>query len=428
MLVPELIQRKRDGSSLGPDEWHDLIMRYTAGEVPDYQMSALVMACFLNGIETQELGAITDAMVESGDRLEFPTGLACIDKHSTGGVGDKVSLVLAPLVAAAGVPIPMMSGRGLGHTTGTLDKLEAIPGFKTNLSLAEAKAQVESIGCALIGQTPEIAPADRKLYALRDATATVESIPLISASIMSKKLAEGLSGLVLDVKHGSGAFLPETDRARELAQTMIRLGAERGCRTVALLTAMDRPLGCALGNAIETAEAIGALKGEGPGDLLEVTFALGSEMLILGRVAGSATDARIKLEDTLRSGRALEKFREIIEAQGGDARVLDDPGLLPSAPEHETVKAGRAGTVSAVEPRALGKGIVALGGGRTSVDDVIDPGVGFTVHVRPGDQVAAGDPLATVHARDRAGIELVSGYSRSRLPSRIRARSICCHS
>src|SRR5512135_2457905 len=283
MLVVPLIERKRDGGALTPEEWSALIAAYTAGTIPDYQLAALLMAVVFRGLERAELAALTDAMIASGERLSFDGwAVPRIDKHSTGGVGDKVSLVLAPLVAACGVAVPMMSGRGLGHTGGTLDKLEAIPGFRTRLSLTEAKAQLQKIGCVLIGQTPEIAPADKRLYALRDVTGTVAAIPLIAASIMSKKLAEGLTGLVLDVKHGSGAFLPQTERALELAQTMIALGEDRGCPTVALLTAMDRPLGRACGNALETEEAIMALRGEGPEDLVAETVALAVEMVMLG--------------------------------------------------------------------------------------------------------------------------------------------------
>src|SRR5215218_803389 len=324
MVIPSLIQHKRDGNALEPEDWKRLIREYAAGRVPDYQMSALLMAVFFRGLEPAELTALTDAMIDSGDRLRFeghPVPVA--DKHSTGGVGDKVSLLLAPMVASCGVAVPMMSGRGLGHTGGTLDKLESIPGFRTNLSLREAEAQVQRIGCAMLGQTPEIAPADKRLYALRDVTGTVESIPLISASIMSKKLAEGLNGLVLDVKIGSGAFMPETAQALELARTMIGLGQDRGCPTVALLTAMDRPLGRSCGNALEVEEAIQGLRGEGPEDLMEVTYALGVEMLLLVGAAASPAEARRKLEGSVTSGGALETLARIIEAQGGDPRVLE---------------------------------------------------------------------------------------------------------
>ena len=381
--------------------------QYAAGEVPDYQMAALAMAIYFVGLDREEIVALTNAMLESGASLQLdhlPTGR--VDKHSTGGVGDKVSLVLAPLVAACGVTVPMMSGRGLGHTGGTLDKLEAIPGFRTDLSLDVATRQLERIGCALIGQTREIAPADRKLYALRDATATVESIPLIAASIMSKKLAEGLTGLVLDVKYGSGAFLPELDRGITLARTMIDLGADHGCPVVALLTAMDRPLGRACGNALEVEESIAALRGEGPSDLMDVTYALGAEMLVLGGVAVTRNEARRRMEVAISSGRAARKFQEIIEAQGGNPAVVDDPELLPQAAEVELFVAARDGVVAQVEPRAIGRGITALGGGRTTVEDTVDPAVGFVVTARPGDVVRAGEPLATIFARDAAGVAL----------------------
>jgi pyrimidine-nucleoside phosphorylase len=406
MIVPPLIERKRDGGQLSPEEWSALVAEYTAGRIPDYQIAALLMAVFLRGLERQELAALTDAMLASGDRLSFD-GWATprIDKHSTGGVGDKVSLVLAPLVAACGVAVPMMSGRGLGHTGGTLDKLESIPGFRTNLSLAEAKAQVQKLGCALIGQTAEIAPADRKLYALRDVTATVESIPLIAASIMSKKLAEGLNGLVLDVKNGSGAFLPEVERGLDLAKTMIALGEDRGCPTVALITAMDRPLGRACGNVLETEEAILALRGEGPPDLLEVTYALGVEMLIQGGIEKNTKKARKKLETAIDSGLAAEKFEQIIAAQGGNPKTVEDPSVLPQALAVEVYAAPRTGVVQRVEPRTIGRAIIALGGGRRTVDDTIDPTVGFVITVKPGDKVLEGEPIASVFAKDADGIQ-----------------------
>ena len=405
MIVPPLIERKRDGGTLSPEEWSAIVAEYTAGRIPDYQIAALLMAVFMRGLERQELAALTDAMLASGDRLSFD-GWATprIDKHSTGGVGDKVSLVLAPLVAACGVAVPMMSGRGLGHTGGTLDKLESIPGFRTNLSLAEAKAQVQKLGCVLIGQTPEIAPADGKLYALRDVTATVESIPLISASIMSKKLAEGLNGLVLDVKNGSGAFLPEVERGLELAKTMIALGEDRGCPTVALITAMDRPLGRACGNVLETEEAILALRGEGPPDLLEVTYALGVEMLLQGGIEKNTKKARKKLETAIESGLAAEKFEQIIEAQGGNPKTVEDPSVLPQALAVEVYAAPRTGVVQRVEPRTIGRAIIALGGGRRTVDDIIDPTVGFVITVKPGDKVLEGEPIASVFAKDADGI------------------------
>ncbi len=407
MFVVPLIERKRDGGALSAEEWSALIAAYTEGRVPDYQLSALLMAVVFRGLERHELAALTDAMIASGDRLSFDGwNTPRIDKHSTGGVGDKVSLILAPLVAACGVAVPMMSGRGLGHTGGTLDKLEAIPGFKTGLSLAEAKAQVMKIGCALIGQTPEIAPADKRLYALRDVTATVEAIPLIAASIMSKKLAEGLTGLVLDVKHGSGAFLPPTEKGLELAKTMIALGEDRGCPTVALLTAMDRPLGRACGNALETEEAILSLRGEGPEDLMEVTYALGVEMLLQAKVETTAKKARKKLESVLGSGLAAEKFEQIIEAQGGNPKAVEDPSVMPQAGAVEVFMAPATGVVQRVDPRIIGRAVVQLGGGRTKVEDTVDPTVGFVITVKPGDKVLAGEPIASVFARDPAGIKL----------------------
>jgi pyrimidine-nucleoside phosphorylase len=407
MLVVPLIERKRDGAPLTPEEWSALVAAYTEGRVPDYQMSALLMAVVLRGLERQELAALTDAMLASGERLSFDSwATPRVDKHSTGGIGDKVSLVLAPLVAACGVAVPMMSGRGLGHTGGTLDKLEAIPGFRTNLSLAGTRTQVMKIGCAMIGPTPEIAPADRRLYALRDVTGTVEAIPLIAASIMSKKLAEGLSALVLDVKRGSGAFLPSLAQSLELAQTMIALGEDRGCPTVALLTAMDRPLGRACGNALETEEAILALRGEGPEDLMEVTYALGVEMLLAAGVEKTSKKARQRLENTLASGLAAEKFEQVIEAQGGNPNVVEDPSVLPQAKEVEVYAAPRTGVVTSVEPRTIGRAVVAMGGGRLDVEDVIDPTVGFVVTVKPGDKVVAGEPIASVFAKDPAGTKL----------------------
>jgi len=404
MIVPRLIERKRDGGRLEDREWHELIQAYARGEVPDYQISALLMAIYFRGLDRGETNALTDSMIESGGRLDFQhLDVPRIDKHSTGGVGDKVSIILAPLIASLGVAVPMMSGRGLGHTGGTLDKLESIPGFRTDLSLDEAARQVEAIGCALIGQTHEIAPADRKIYALRDATATVEVIPLIAASIMSKKLAEGLTGLVLDVKQGSGAFLPARGRAAALARAMIQLGDDRGCQVVALLTAMDRPLGFACGNALEIRESLEALRGEGPPDLMEVTYALGAEMLMLAGKAETPADAWTMMRDAISSGRALDKFRAILEAQKGDARIIDDPSILPSSTVSAEFRAGRDGFVADVTPRTIGHGIIALGGGRRTMEDQIDPGVGFVITAKPGASVTRGEVLAIVHARDEAG-------------------------
>jgi pyrimidine-nucleoside phosphorylase len=407
MVIPPLIEHKRDGRALAPEQWTSLIAEYVAGRVPDYQMSALLMAVYFRGLGPAELAALTDAMIASGARLSFdghPVPVA--DKHSTGGVGDKVSLLLAPMVASCGVAVPMMSGRGLGHTGGTLDKLESIPGFRTDLSLHQARAQIDRLGCAMLGQTAEIAPADKRLYALRDVTGTVESIPLIAASIMSKKLAEGLNGLVLDVKTGSGAFLTDPALAVELARTMIGLGETRGCPTVALLTAMDRPLGRACGNALEVEEAIEGLRGSGPADLMDVTYALAAEMLVLVGAEPDRAAARRALEESVASGRALETFAHVIEAQGGNPALVDDPAVLPQARAVEVYRADRSGVVERVEPRRIGRAIVELGGGRAAVDDAVDPTVGFVITVKPGDAVRAGEPIASVFARDAAGVAL----------------------
>jgi pyrimidine-nucleoside phosphorylase len=403
MVPARLIARKRDGAALSAGEWRALVAAYTGGRVPDYQMSALLMAAYFRGLEPAELDALTDAMLTSGARLTFGAGgPPRVDKHSTGGIGDKVSVALAPLVAACGAAVPMISGRGLGHTGGTLDKLEAIPGFRTRLTLDEARRQVERIGCVMLGQTADLVPADRKLYALRDATGTVESIPLIAASIMSKKLAEGLNALVLDVKHGSGAFLPERERGLELARTMIALGAARGCRTVALLTAMDRPLGHACGNALETEEAFLLLQGEGPADVRAVTLALGAEMLVAAGVTPDRADARRRLERAVASGAGAERARQLVEAQGGNPAVVDDPAALPQAPRTEPWLAPADGWVRRVEPRAIGWGVVEMGGGRRVIEDEVDPTVGFVITAKPGDRVTRGQPLATIYGRDDA--------------------------
>src|SRR5688500_11536847 len=403
MIVTRVIERKRDGGRVTPGEWRELARGYAAGTIPDYQMASLLMAIFLRGLDKAETAALTDAMIESGARLDLShISLPRIDKHSTGGVGDKVSLILAPLIASLGVAVPMMSGRGLGHTGGTLDKLESIPGFRTKLTLDEVRAQIGKLGCALFGQSEEIAPADRKMYALRSATSTVEAVPLIASSIMSKKLAESLTGLVLDVKRGSGAFIQTMDM--ELAKAMIELGHEHGCPVVALATAMDRPLGRACGNALEVEEAIAGLRDEGPEDLMEVTYALGAEMLVLADVAETHLDARDMMRQSIESGRAAEKFQRIIEAQGGDPRVVDDPALLSQASAVEIFSAVHDGTVHKVEPRAIGHGLVALGAGRLRVDDEIDPSVGFVITAKPGDHVRKGEPLATVFAADDEGL------------------------
>jgi pyrimidine-nucleoside phosphorylase len=337
-------------------------------------------------------------MLESGAVLDLSSIAGRkIDKHSTGGVGDKVSLILAPLVASLGVTVPMMSGRGLGHTGGTVDKLESIPGFRTELSLHQFHKQLGNIGCALITQTSEIVPLDKKLYALRDVTGTVESVPLIASSIMSKKIAEGIDGLVLDIKRGNGAFLPALDQSLALAQTMIGIGAAHGREVVALLTAMDRPLGHAIGNALEMEEAIFTLRGGGPEDLRKLTIALAVEMLKLGR-GGDPDVLRKEVEVALADGRALERMRRIIEAQDGNPAVLDDPALLPQATIRKTIKSTRAGVVESMDVRAIGEAAVGLGAGRSSLESVIDPAVGFHITLKPGDAVDRGDAIATVFA------------------------------
>ena len=400
MIVPRLIERKRDGGRLEPQEVREIVLAHAEGKVPDYQMAALLMAMYFRGLDPSEMNAMMEAMLESGKRLDLSRlPMARIDKHSTGGVGDKTSLILAPLIASLGVAVPMMSGRGLGHTGGTLDKLESIPGFRTALTLAEAEKQIARIGCAMLSQTDEIVPADRKLYALRDATATVEVIPLIAASIMSKKIAEDLTGLVLDIKRGSGSFLPKLEDELELAKAMINLGSSHGCPVVAILTAMDRPLGHACGNALEVAEAIEVLKGGGPPDLIEVTMALGAAMLVLATVASTLEAAQTLMRDAINSGTALLKFEEIVAAQGGDKGVVRDPTRLPYAPHDETFVAKREGVVQTVDPRAIGYGVIALGGGRRNMEDRVDPSVGFVITAKPGHRVTKGQALATIHAR-----------------------------
>jgi pyrimidine-nucleoside phosphorylase len=405
MLFQSLIERKRDGGPLTAAEWRESLEGYLRDEIPDYQMAAMLMAIMARGMEAEELATLTEVMRNSGATLQWPEGTRPrVDKHSTGGVGDKVSLVLAPLVASCGVLVPMMSGRGLGHTGGTTDKLEAIPGFRTDLTLAEVRAQVERIGVAMFGQSREVAPIDARLYALRDVTGTVPSIPLIAASIMSKKLAETLTGLVLDVKTGSGAFMPRSEDAVTLAQTMVQIGAARGCRTTALVTAMDRPLGRAIGNALEVEEALLAIEGKGPPDLMLLTRALAVEMLVLAGTDSDRAGATRRVDDAIASGRALAKFRELIVAQGGNPAIVEEPELLPQAAEVELFEAPAAATVARVDPRPLGQAVMEMGGGRRRLDDPIDHSVGFIVSARPGAQVARGEPIASVFAKDSAGI------------------------
>jgi pyrimidine-nucleoside phosphorylase len=403
----ELIQRKRDRGVLTDEEIAWLIGSYTSGAITDYQMAAMAMAIFLNGLEPSELVEWTRAMLHSGDVLDFSDiTVPKVDKHSTGGVGDKVSIPLAPMVAACGVAIPMMSGRGLGHTGGTLDKLESIPGFTTALDPGRFREVLDSCGLVLAGQSETLVPADRKLYALRDATATVESIPLISSSIMSKKLAEDLDGLVLDVKVGSGAFMKTRARARELAETMVGIGKAYEVKTVALLTAMEEPLGNEVGNANEIAESIDVLRGEGPSDLVEVTMALGIEMLSVAGIETNPDRARTMLEATRTSGKALEVFARVVEAQGGDPRVTEDPGLvLPKSPHRTDVAATEAGYLRGLDALKVGVAAMRLGAGRERKEDTIDPAVGITVLVKPGAQVEAGQAILRLSYRHPARLE-----------------------
>ncbi|MBL8605619.1 MAG: thymidine phosphorylase [Myxococcales bacterium] len=401
--VPEMIADKRNGLALSADDIASLIAGFTADSVPDYQMAAFAMAVYFRGMTRDETVALTLAMRDSGlvVNLDDVPGKK-VDKHSTGGVGDKVSLALAPMVAACGVPVPMVSGRGLGHTGGTLDKLEAIPGFSVSLPIARYRELVREVGTCMIGQTAEIAPADKRFYALRDVTATVESVPLIVASILSKKLAEGIDGLVLDVKFGSGAFMREVDDARTLATALVEVARGAGKACVAWLTRMDRPLGRAVGNALETLEAFELLHGRGPADLAEVTYQLGATMLVLGGVARDEDDARAQLVEAVRSGRAAEVARKMIAAQGGDPRAVDDPSRFAKAAMTVALRATRAGFVSAIDTRKVGVAAVVLGAGRMRTDDVIDPAVGFVFERNVGDRVAVGDVLVTLHVQHQA--------------------------
>jgi pyrimidine-nucleoside phosphorylase len=400
MTPVELIQKKRDGGELSRDEIGELVSLYQEGKLADYQMSAMLMAMFLRGMTDAETVALMDAMLHSGEvlSLEGVRGPK-VDKHSTGGVGDKVSICLAPLVASCGVFVPMVSGRGLGHTGGTVDKLQAIPGFRTDLDARTFARVVSNVGACLIGQTSQIAPVDKRIYALRDVTATVESIPLIVASILSKKLAEGIDGLVLDVKVGRGAFMQDRTQARKLAQALVRVGTRAGKRVVALITAMDSPLGRSVGNAIETREAIELLRGRGPADLLEITLALGAEMLLIGRVVKNRREAHDKLLMALRDGSAARTMERLIAAQGGDPAVVSDPSLLPGAPLHIDVHAKTGGFVASIDAREVGLAAVSMGAGRLRAEQTIDPAVGIEILAKPGDAIARNAPVARLHAR-----------------------------
>jgi pyrimidine-nucleoside phosphorylase/thymidine phosphorylase len=402
MRAVDIIRKKRDGSALDAAEITWMVEGIARGDVADYQWSALLMAIFWRGMDDAETAALTDAMTRSGSIVDL-SGIhgPKIDKHSTGGVGDKTSLILAPIVAACDIPVPMVSGRGLGHTGGTLDKLEAIPGFRVDLDLDHYKAVLAKCGLVLIGQTAEIAPADKRLYALRDTTATVESIPLISASIMSKKLAEGIDGLVLDVKTGNGAFMSRLEDSRALARTMCAIGRGMGKRMVALITRMDQPLGRAVGNAIEVAECLECMRGGGPADLVELSLELAAEMIVMAGVMRTLDEAREFGRESLRDGPALDRFRRVVEAQGGDPRIVDDPNLLPQPQYRLDLPAPHGGVVHGLRARPIGHATMLLGAGRARLDSLIDPAVGVVLHKKLGDTVEAGEPLCTVLANSQ---------------------------
>jgi pyrimidine-nucleoside phosphorylase len=406
MRIQDIIAVKKEANPLTADQIRTFIHGYASGEIPDYQAAALVMAIAIHGMNPAELEVWTDAMLHSGKVVDLSAVAGTkVDKHSTGGVGDKISICLAPAVAACGVPVPMISGRGLGHTGGTLDKLEAIPGFDVNLSTERFVRQVGQIGVCLIGQTADLAPADRKLYALRDVTATVESIPLIASSIMSKKLAEGIDGLVLDVKVGDGAFMKTMPQARKLAETLVEIGSRAGKRVTAFLTRMDQVLGRQVGNANETAEAIEILHGRGPHDVYELTVTLGAEMLRIGNVCTTEEQAKKRIEHALSSGEALQKMVQIIEAQNGDPKVCENTTALATADHVKEIPAPQKGYVLRMRSRSIGQGAMLLGAGRQTAEDDIDPAVGVTINKKVGDSVEAGESLATVHYNNAQNLQ-----------------------
>jgi pyrimidine-nucleoside phosphorylase len=403
MRAVDIIRKKRDGHALSPAEITAMVSGSATGEVADYQWAALLMAIVWRGMNSDETAALTDAMIRSGKIVDLShiRGLK-VDKHSTGGVGDKTSLILAPIAAAAGVPVPMVSGRGLGHTGGTLDKLESIPGFRVDLDLARYQEVLAACGLVMIGQTAEIAPADKFLYALRDTTATVESIPLIAASIMSKKLAEGIDGLVLDVKTGGGAFMERLDDSRALAEAMCAIGAGLGKQMVALITRMDQPLGCAVGNAVEVAESIECLKGGGPDDLVSLSIELAAEMVVMGARADSLEQARDICKKTIADGSALERFRHLVQEQGGDPRAVDDPALLPAPRRKIVLDAPASGYIASLAARPVGHATMLLGAGRARMDSPVDHAVGVILHKKVGDQVTVDEPLCTLLVNDES--------------------------
>ena len=404
----DLVLKKRNGSALSAAEINYLIDGYLSGTVADYQVAALAMAIYFRGMSEEELFNLTEAMVASGDTLSFGSlSETLVDKHSTGGVGDKTTLVLLPLVAAAGVPVAKLSGRGLGHTGGTIDKLESIPGFRVELSGDELMSAVKEIGLAIAGQTANLVPADKKLYALRDVTATVDILPLIAASIMSKKLAAGAKRLVLDVKAGSGAFLKEYAEAYELGRLMITIGSRAGCETAAVITGMDQPLGRAVGNALEVKEALATLKGSGPSDLKELCLELGGWMLYMAGKVNDPKQGGVILEEIISSGRALDKFREMVINQGGDIKAIDNPDLLPRAENLCQVKAACSGYVSRLDAESIGAAAVSLGAGRAAREDNIDHSVGIMLEKKIGDRVEKDENLAVIHAGSAAAETLL---------------------
>ena len=406
MRAVDIIQKKRDGEELGRDEIAFFVDGYTRGSIPDYQASAFTMAVFFEGMTPAETVALTESMMRTGEVLDLSDLPGPrVDKHSTGGVGDKTSLILAPLAAAAGAYVPMISGRGLGHTGGTLDKLESIPGFRVNLSLKEFREALRKCGLGLIGQTPEIAPADRKLYALRDVTATVESLPLIASSIMSKKMAEGIDALILDVKTGDGAFMKKFEDSKALAEAMVRIGRGMGKKVSALITDMEQPLGRTVGNALEVKESVETLRGHGPKDLESLSLELAAWMLHLGGIAPGLDAARTRVRDALASGAGLRKFQEVIGLQGGDPRVCDDTSRLPQARETIELRSEAEGRVAGIACRAVGRAAMLLGAGRETVDSRIDPAVGVVLHKKVGDPVREGEGLMTLHVNERGRLE-----------------------
>jgi pyrimidine-nucleoside phosphorylase len=398
MRTVDLIQRKRDGEELAPEEIEFLVEGYTNGDIPDYQMSSFLMAVYFSGMSDREVSRLTECMLRSGDTVDLSAIPGHkVDKHSTGGVGDKTSFIVAPLAAAAGVIVPMMSGRALGHTGGTLDKLESIPGFRTNLTAEEFQKQLAELGLAFIGQSDELAPADRKLYALRDVTATVESIPLISSSIMSKKLAEGIDSLVLDVKVGHGAFMKKQVDARRLAQTMVGIGRRMDKKVQALITDMNQPLGYAIGNALEIMEASQTLQNAGPADLTKLSLELAARMIFLGKKAASLDEARLIAEKHLVDGSAYKKFKQAVQAQGGNPQALDKFELLPNATGMREITSPRAGYVSLIAAQDIGTASNMIGAGRDKKEDSIDPAVGIILEVKVGEKVDAGSVLCRLY-------------------------------